>query len=59
MYYGFSTLVCTPGSPSQPGAGIGTQAREPRLGEALAQAGFGRVRRAAESPLNFVIEARR
>ena len=32
LYYGFSTLVCTPGSLSQPGrAGLGTQAGEAAL----------------------------
>jgi SAM-dependent methyltransferase len=59
LYYGFSTLVCTPGSLSQPGrAGLGTQAGEARLREVLTEAGFGSVRRAAETPLNLVIEAR-
>jgi hypothetical protein len=59
LYYGFSTLVCTPGSLSQPGrAGLGTQAGEARLAEVLQAAGFGHVRRAAETPLNLVLEAR-
>jgi len=59
LYYGFSTLVCTPGSLSQPGrAALGTQAGEARLREVLEAAGFGAVRRAAESPLNLVLEAR-
>jgi SAM-dependent methyltransferase len=59
MYYGFSTLVCTPGSLSQPGrAGLGTQAGEARLREVMLAGGFGSVRRAAETPLNLVLEAR-
>jgi SAM-dependent methyltransferase len=59
MYYGFSTLVCTPGSLSQPGrAGLGTQAGEARLREVLQAGGFGAVRRVAETPLNLVLEAR-
>ena len=59
MYYGFSTLVCTPGSLSQPGrAGLGTQAGEARLREALQAGGFATVRRAAETELNLVLEAR-
>jgi SAM-dependent methyltransferase len=59
MYYGFSTLVCTPGSLSQPGrAALGTQAGEARLREVMLAAGFGSVRRAAETPLNLVLEAR-
>jgi SAM-dependent methyltransferase len=59
LYYGFSTLVCTPGSLSQPGrAGLGTQAGEARLREALQAGGFATVRRAAETELNLVLEAR-
>jgi SAM-dependent methyltransferase len=59
LYYGYSTLVCTPGSLSQPGrAGLGTQAGEARLREVLQDGGFGQVRRAAETPLNLVLEAR-
>jgi 2-polyprenyl-3-methyl-5-hydroxy-6-metoxy-1,4-benzoquinol methylase len=59
LYYGFSTLVCTPGSLSQPGrAALGTQAGEARLREVLQAGGFGAVRRAAETPLNLVLEAR-
>jgi 2-polyprenyl-3-methyl-5-hydroxy-6-metoxy-1,4-benzoquinol methylase len=59
MYYGFSTLVCTPGSLSQPGrAALGTQAGEARLREVMLEGGFGSVRRAADTPLNLVLEAR-
>jgi SAM-dependent methyltransferase len=59
IYYGFSTLVCTPGSLSQDGrAGLGTQAGEPRLREVVLAGGFGSVRRVAETPFNFVLEAK-
>jgi SAM-dependent methyltransferase len=59
LYYGMSTLLCTPGSLSQPGrAALGAQAGERRLREVLGEAGFSRVRRAAETPLNLVLEAR-
>jgi SAM-dependent methyltransferase len=59
MYYGFSTLVCTPGSLSQAGrAALGTQAGEARLREVMLAGGFGSVRRVAETPLNLVLEAR-
>jgi SAM-dependent methyltransferase len=59
FYYGMSTLVCTPGSLSQPGrAALGTQAGEARLREVLQAGGFGQVRRAAETPLNIILEAR-
>jgi SAM-dependent methyltransferase len=57
--YGFSTLVCTPGSLSQPGrAALGTMAGEARLSEAIRAGGFTRVRRAAETLFNMVLEAR-
>jgi SAM-dependent methyltransferase len=60
MYYGFSTMCCTPGSLSQPGrAGLGTQAGQAAIAAVLGEAGFGSVRRAAETPLNLVLEARR
>jgi 2-polyprenyl-3-methyl-5-hydroxy-6-metoxy-1,4-benzoquinol methylase len=59
MYYGFSTMCCTPGSLSQPGrAGLGTQAGQAALAEVLLHAGFRTVRRAAETPLNLVLQAR-
>jgi len=58
--YGFSTLVCTPGSLSQPGrAALGTLAGEQRLAEVIRAGGFGQVRRATETPFNMVLEARR
>jgi 2-polyprenyl-3-methyl-5-hydroxy-6-metoxy-1,4-benzoquinol methylase len=59
LNYAFSTLVCTPGSLSQDGrAGLGTQAGGARLTEIVRGAGFGTVRRAAETPFNLVLEAR-
>jgi SAM-dependent methyltransferase len=59
LRYAISTLVCTPGSLSQPGrAGLGTLAGEARLAEAIRAGGFAQVRRAAETPLNMVLEAR-
>jgi hypothetical protein len=59
VYYGFSTLVCTPASLSQEvGVALGAQAGETRIREVVEGAGFKRFRRAAETPLNFVFEAR-
>jgi SAM-dependent methyltransferase len=59
-YYGFSTLICTPASLAQPGrAGLGAQAGETRLREVLTRGGFRTVRRAAETPFNLILEARR
>ena len=58
-YYAFSTLLCTPSSLSQEvGLALGAQAGEARLREVLGTAGFTRVRRAAETPFNVVLEAR-
>ena len=58
-YYGFSTLLCTPSSLSQDvGAALGAQAGEARLREIVTGAGFGTLRRVAETPFNIVLEAR-
>jgi SAM-dependent methyltransferase len=58
-YYGFSTLLCTPASLSQEvGLALGAQAGEARIREVVEAAGFRRFRRAAETPFNFVYEAR-
>jgi 2-polyprenyl-3-methyl-5-hydroxy-6-metoxy-1,4-benzoquinol methylase len=58
-YYAFSTLLCTPSSLSQEvGLALGAQAGEARLRDVLTTAGFTRVRRAAETPFNVVLEAR-
>jgi ubiquinone/menaquinone biosynthesis C-methylase UbiE len=59
VYYGFSTMLCTPGSLSQEvGLALGAQAGERRLREVLSKAGFSQVRRAAETPFNMILEAR-
>jgi SAM-dependent methyltransferase len=58
-YYGFSTLLCTPASLSQEvGLALGAQAGEARLRDIVTSGGFQRVRRAAETPFNMVLEAR-
>jgi SAM-dependent methyltransferase len=59
VFYGASTMLCTPASLSQEvGLGLGAQAGEGRLSKILKNAGFNRVRRAAETPFNIVLEAR-
>ena len=59
VYYGFSTLLCTPSSRSQEVAlCLGAQAGEPRIREVVSSGGFFRFRRAAETPFNIVCEAR-
>jgi SAM-dependent methyltransferase len=60
MAYGASTLLCTPASLAQEvGTALGAQAGELRLRDVVTAAGFTRFRRAAESPFNLVLEARR
>jgi SAM-dependent methyltransferase len=57
--YSASTMLCTPCSRSQDvGLALGAQAGQARLREVLNAAGFSRVRRATQTPLNLVLEAR-
>jgi SAM-dependent methyltransferase len=59
VYYAASTMLCTPASLSQEvGLALGAQAGEGRLSKILKSAGFSKVRRAAETPFNIVLEAR-
>jgi 2-polyprenyl-3-methyl-5-hydroxy-6-metoxy-1,4-benzoquinol methylase len=59
VFYAASALVCTPCSLAQPGgSALGPQAGPARLTALLTGAGFGRVRLAAQSPVNLVFEAR-
>jgi len=59
VFYAASTMLCTPASLSQEvGLALGAQAGEGRLSKILKAAGFSRVRRAAETPFNIVLEAR-
>jgi len=59
VYYSFSTLLCTPCSRSQEvGLCLGAQAGEARIREVVTKGGFGRFRRATETPFNIVYEAR-
>ena len=59
LYYGASTLICVAHSMTgEPRTALGAQAGEARLTEILNDASFTRVRRAAETPFNLIIEAR-
>ncbi|WP_186419507.1 class I SAM-dependent methyltransferase [Bosea sp. CS1GBMeth4] len=59
IYYGASTMICTPASLSQEvGLGLGAQAGEMRLRKVALDAGFTRFRRATETPFNLVFEVR-
>ncbi|MFD2264184.1 class I SAM-dependent methyltransferase [Lacibacterium aquatile] len=60
IYYAASTTLCVPAALSQDGGeALGAQAGYFRLEEVLREAGFTRIRRAAASPFNMVIEARK
>ena len=59
VYYGASTLLCTPSSLSQEvGLALGAQAGEARLRQVITQGGFSSFRRAAETSFNIILEAR-
>ena len=59
LSYTASSVVCTPNSLSQEVAlGLGAQAGEAKLRQVFEEAGYTRFRRAAETPLNLIIEAR-
>ena len=59
VYYGFSTLLCTPSSRSQEvGLCLGAQAGEAKIRDVVTSAGFRHFRRATETPFNIVYEAR-
>ncbi len=57
MYYAASARACTPASLSQEvGLGLGAQAGEERLRKVAQDAGFSRLRRAAQTPVNLILE---
>jgi SAM-dependent methyltransferase len=59
LLYTASSCICTPNSLSQEvSLGLGAQAGEVRLREVFEQAGFTHFRRAAETPMNLILEAR-
>lgn len=59
VYYGFSTLLCTPSSLAQDvGLALGTQAGPTRLRDVATAAGFTRFRQVAQTPFNMVLEIR-
>jgi hypothetical protein len=59
VFYGFSTLLCTPASLSQEvGLALGAQAGEARIRDVITTAGLTRFRRTSQTPVNAVYEAR-
>jgi len=59
VFYNASLLICVPASLSQEVArGLGAQASDSGLEEVFRAAGFGRTRKAVETPFNRVFEMR-
>jgi hypothetical protein len=60
LYYSASTTMCCARAISEGGRLVlGAQAGEARLREVFRKAGFTHFRRAAETPFNIILEARR
>jgi SAM-dependent methyltransferase len=60
LYYAGSTTICCAHAISEGGhLVLGAQAGEARLAEVFRKAGFTHFRRAAETPFNLILEARR
>jgi SAM-dependent methyltransferase len=60
LYYAASALICSAHAIAEGGRLVlGTQAGEARLAEVFRKAGFTRFRRAAATPFNLILEARR
>lgn len=58
-FYAASTMVCTPNSLDQEvGRALGAQAGEAQIRAVTEEGGFTRFRRAAETPINLIFEAR-
>ncbi|MGC0272873.1 methyltransferase domain-containing protein [Pseudactinotalea sp. Z1739] len=58
-FYSVSTMVCTPSALAQGAeAALGAQAGQAKLEQVAGQAGFTRFRRAAQTPMFMVLEAR-
>ncbi len=58
LYYSASTMICVPTSLAQEtGMALGAQAGEERLAQVIRSGGFRQIRRAAQTPLNMVLEA--
>ena len=58
LLYAASTMVCVPASLSKNGPALGAQTGEPGMSQVVKSAGFKRFRRAAETSLNIVYEAK-
>jgi SAM-dependent methyltransferase len=57
LFYAASAMACTPNSLSQDvGLALGAQAGEERLRKVAREAGFSNLRRAAQTPVNLILE---
>ncbi len=57
IFYGCSSLICTPASLAQDGAyALGAQAGVARLTDVLSKAGFEKIRVAAQTPFHFLCD---
>ncbi|AKA23629.1 SAM-dependent methyltransferase PhcB [Pseudomonas chlororaphis] len=52
-------MVDAEGVANEVGLGLGAQAGEARLREVFREAGFSQFRRAAQTPFNLILEARK
>jgi hypothetical protein len=59
LFYHASSAVCAPNSLSQEvGTALGAQAGEARLRQVFEQVGYTQFRRASQTPLNMILQAR-
>lgn len=59
IFYAASTFICTPAAQAQAGGyALGAQVPEATLAQLVGDAGFGRFRRATETPFSRVFEVR-
>ena len=59
IYYTGSTWLCCAHAISEEGTHVlGAQAGETRLTQVCREAGFARIRKAAETPFNMILEVR-
>jgi len=58
VFYAASTMICVPASLAYKGPALGAQAGEASLRNVVTKGGFTRFRRATQTPLNLVLEAR-
>ena len=57
-FYAASTLICVPNSLAFNGPALGAQAGESKIKEVATKSGFSHFKRALETPLNIVYEAK-